>query len=68
MELNCIELWADTHNYSRIPYLMEIEFTMTGAPKCGIRRLVHLLEYIKESILEYTAQEEHHKEGALGYT
>ena len=27
----------DTPNHLRIPYLMEIEFTTTGAPKCGVR-------------------------------
>ena len=33
--LSC--LGPDTRNYLRIPYLMEIEFTATGAPKCGVR-------------------------------
>ena len=35
---NTAEPEADTQNYIRIPYLMEIEFTTTGAPKCGVHR------------------------------
>ena len=32
-----VDQGPDTRNYLRIPYLMEIEFTTTGAPKCGVR-------------------------------
>ena len=37
-DVDCFKyLGPDIRNYLRIPYLMEIAFTTTGASKCGVR-------------------------------